>query len=118
MVRFLKEKFGYGLAGFLVGIGVIASVSTVTNGQISEKYLWLGPIGFVLGLLLPKQIIGSMFLWLIKSRSVRGSQEGDIDLEEKQKGWLVNAIYVIGILLLFFLIYIVYLGLKSDVFHK
>lgn len=114
MLKFLQEKFGYGLAGFLIGIFIIAFEARITNSQISGNYLWAGPVGFVIGLLLPKEIISNVFLGFIRSRPVAmRNYEENLNPDEVQSGRIVKLIYVIGILFLLFLVYLVFKGVFS-----
>jgi energy-coupling factor transporter transmembrane protein EcfT len=105
MIDFLKKRFGYGLAGFvyaLILLTLIIKVFRINN--IPDKYLLLAPIGFVLGLAFPK-LVGNLFMNMIAGKS--GSKGSDLDPEEIQKGRSITVIYIFGLLMLCFLVWII-----------
>ena len=110
MIKFLKERLGYGLAGFFVFLLTIAAVAKYFDGKMSNKYFWFVPLGFFLGLFLPKEIIGAIFLNTLKAGSTNPKTfEVANELDKPQKGLAVYIVYGIGVLLLFFLAYIVFI---------
>ncbi len=111
MIKFLKERLGYGLAGFFVFLLIIAAVAKSFDGHMSNKYLWFVPFGFVLGLFLPKEVIGAIFLNTLKtgSRNPKSFEVAE-EIDKPQKGLAVYFVYGFGVLLLLFLAYIVFIG--------
>lgn len=111
MISFLKQRLGYGLAGFLVGLFVMASIAKYT--QFSAWYWVIVLMGFVLGLIYPGYI-GQIFQ-MYKARPGAGSVFMDPsaprysteELDKVQKGPLVYIVYAIGLAMLAFLVYVV-----------
>jgi hypothetical protein len=113
MLKFVQEKFVYGLAGFLLGLFIVAVISKACHANHSEipnVFLWLAPLGFVLGMALPKKVAGEGFLRYLSGWSMMHGGKGysNLNPEDVQKGPTVMIVRFIGIALLLFLIFIVF----------
>jgi beta-lactamase regulating signal transducer with metallopeptidase domain len=113
MIEFLKEKLGYGLAGFFLGLVVVTVVAKAVDGEISGNYLWMAPIGFLIGLFMPKQITSKIFFNYYKQhQSVNNTSDevNHLKADQVQNGAVVYIVYFFGISFLLFLSYLIFIS--------
>lgn len=107
VLNFLKKSLVYGLAGFFAAAAIIGfGAEAMHIKNVPDAYLWLMPLGFVLGLVFP-DYIGNIFMSIVTGGGAIRNKDKNFDPQEIVTGRMAWVVKVFGVAALLGLLWLV-----------